>query len=212
MELSRTGRTEGSGGRVAGSLTDHDGRRRTTTTGGLKGHPGRADHTKVKHAGSETSASGSLVRLVTAALDKVRGRNGRRYERRRDPRAPADIVGTLDGVVVWVADLTVAGAGLLGPHPFELGRKVDLTVQLPMMDGQVRTTRLRFKVTACRPDLESGDGWRVGGTIVPQCDLDRIALVEYCHLAAAWSRLEGITRVQGRSRQVQMPQPALAAG
>jgi len=166
----------------------------------------------VKHAGSETSASGSLVRLVTAALDKVRWRNGRRYERRRDPRAAADVVGTLDGVVVWVADLTAAGAGLLGPHPFEPGVKADLTVQLPMMDGHVRTTRLRLTVTACRPDLESGEGWRVGGTIVPQCDLDRIALVEYCHLAAAWSRLGGITRVRGDSRQVQMPQPVLAAG
>ncbi len=116
------------------------------------------------------------------------------------------MAGTLDDAVVWVADLTAAGAGVVAPHPLEPGAKADLAVELPMMDGHVQTTLLRLSVTSCRPDLESEQGWRIGGAVVPASDVDRIALVEYCHLAAAWYRLGGSGRPMGIPRPALVPQ------
>jgi len=165
----------------------------------------------VKYDDQGTAASTSLTRWLSAALGVMGLRNARTHERRRHPRSPAEVAGALDDAVVWVANLTAAGAGLVGPRPVDLGAKVGLTVELPMMDGHIHTTRLRLTVTACRPDLESAQGWRIGGTIVPVSDFDRIALVEYCHLAAACFRFSE----RGGARAVALPrkvrEPALAA-
>lgn len=163
----------------------------------------------MKHTAHGASVPGSLARLVGAARDLM-NRGGRQVERRRHPRAPAEVAGTMGDVAVWVADLTAVGAGLVAPRPVDLGAKVDLAVELPMMDGHVQTTRVWLTVTACRPDLQSEQGWRIGGTVQPESDLDRIALVEYCHLAAAWYRLGGDGRPPRPSRPTDSPQPVLA--
>ena len=163
----------------------------------------------MNHTDHGASVPGSLARLVGAARDMM-SRGGRMVERRRHPRAPAEVAGTLGDVAVWVTDLTAVGAGLVAPRPVDLGAKVDLAVELPMMDGHVQTTRLWLTVTACRPDLQSEQGWRIGGTVQPESDLDRIALVEYCHLAAAWYRLGSDRNRPSPIRPADRPQPVLA--
>lgn len=147
------------------------------------------------------TASGPLTRLLTAAF----GVKGRRVERRRHVRAPVEVAGMMDDVVVWVVDLTTAGVGLVSPCPVELGEHVDLVAGLPMMDGHTQATRLRLTVTGCRPDLEGDRGFRIGGTVAPRADLDRIALVEYCHVAARSYLNEVLSRNRARIGQPAQP-------
>ncbi len=46
---------------------------------------------------------------------------------------------------------------------------------------------------------ESRQGWRIGGTVAPVYAEDREALVEYCHVAAARSRLTESGRLLARA-------------
>jgi cellulose synthase (UDP-forming) len=123
--------------------------------------------------------------LVTASLVKV----GRRRQLRHHYRAPTEVAGIIDGVIVRIVDLTPSGAGLVSPHAMAPGRPVDLVADLPMVDGTNYTTHLRLTVMDCRLDEDPDGGWRVGGTIEPKGEGDRAALVEYCHVVAVRSRL-----------------------
>jgi hypothetical protein len=67
-----------------------------------------------------------------------------------------------------------------------------------MVDGVTRPVRLQMTVATCRPDNESTQEWRIGGTVKPVGDHDREALVEYCHVVAARSRLTGSGRLLAR--------------
>jgi cellulose synthase (UDP-forming) len=141
--------------------------------------------------------------LVVAVLAKV----AQRRQHRRHYRAPVGLAAVVDGVIVRVVDLTTGGAGLVSSQPIEPGRAIDLTLELPMLDGRTTPTRLVLSVTGCRPDQQPERGWRVGGTIRPRSDGDRDALVEYCHVVATRSRLVADGRLQG-GRPAVVPVPA----
>jgi hypothetical protein len=148
--------------------------------------------------------------LLGAALLKV---SRRRQLRRRHYRTPTEVVGVMDNVIVRVVDLTPDGAGLRSPHWVTPGREVDLLLELPMVDQRMRATRLRLTVTACRPDDEGPRSWRIGGTVTARHTGDRDALVEYCHVVAARTRLSESGRVlpvavgsgQGEERVTAVP-------
>jgi hypothetical protein len=123
--------------------------------------------------------------LVTAALGKV----SRRRQLRHHYRTPTDVGAFVDDTMVRVLDLTTSGAGLLSPQSVEVGKLVDLLVKLPRVEGGTRPVRLRLTVATCHPDQESTQGWRIGGMVAPVGDQDREALVEFCHVVAARSRL-----------------------
>ncbi len=142
--------------------------------------------------------------LVVAVLAKV----SQRRQLRRQYRAPAEIASVVDGVIVRVVDLSTNGAGLVGPKAIEVGRELELTIDLTMLDGRTRPTHLALSVTACHPDPGSAQGWRVGGTVTPRSDGDRAALVEYCHVVATRSRLVASGRLTtgARTAPVTVPQ------
>jgi cellulose synthase (UDP-forming) len=142
--------------------------------------------------------------LVAAALGKV----GRRRQLRHHYRTPTDVAAFMDDTIVRVVDLTPSGAGLLTPDGIEIGKLVDLVTDLPMVDGGTRPVRLRLRVATCHLDHESRQGWRIGGTVVPVGGEDREALVEYCHVAAARSRLTESGRLLAR---VQVADPVSSA-
>jgi hypothetical protein len=110
--------------------------------------------------------------------------------------------------MVRMVDLTPAGAGILSPREIEVGKQVHLVVDLPMVDGRPRAVRLRLTVATCRPDHESTHAWRIGGAVVPVLDKDREALVEYCHVVAARSRLTESGRLLARVEPLEPPSPA----
>jgi cellulose synthase (UDP-forming) len=132
--------------------------------------------------------------LVTAALGKV----SRRRQLRHHYRTPTDMAAFIDDTIVRIVDLTPSGAGLLSPRSIEAGKLVDLVADLPMVDGGRRPVRLQLTVATCHLDHESTQGWRIGGTVVPVRDEDREALVEYCHVVAARSRLTESGRLLAR--------------
>jgi len=142
--------------------------------------------------------------LVTAALAKV----SQRRQLRRHYRTPSDMAGFMEDTMVRVVDLTPSGAGFLSPRGAEVGKLIDLVFDLPMVDGVTRPVRLQLTVATCRLDHESTQGWRIGGTVIPVSDHDREALVEYCHVVAARSRLTESGRLLAR---VEAPVVAPAA-
>ncbi len=142
--------------------------------------------------------------LVIAALGKVSGRR----QLRRHYRTPTDLAAFVDDDMVRMVDLTPAGAGILSPREIEVGKQVHLVVDLPMVDGRPRAVRLRLTVATCRPDHESTHAWRIGGAVVPVLDKDREALVEYCHVVAARSRLTESGRLLARVEPLEPPSPA----
>jgi hypothetical protein len=75
---------------------------------------------------------------------------------------------------------------------------VDLVVDLPKVDGGTRPVRLQLTVASCHLDRKPTQGWRIGGTVVPVGEQDREALVEYCHVVAARSRLTESGRLLAR--------------
>ncbi len=144
--------------------------------------------------------------LVTAALGKV----SLRRQQRHHYRTPTDVAAFVDDVIVRMVDLTPAGVGILSPRKIEAGKQVYLVADLPMLDGNTRPVRLNLTVATCHLDDESRQGWRVGGPVVPVGDEDRETLVEYCHVAAARSRLTQGGRLLAR---VEIPEtvPSAAA-
>jgi cellulose synthase (UDP-forming) len=145
--------------------------------------------------------------LVVAALIKV----SHRRQHRRHYRTQTEVVGIMDSVIVRLVDLTPEGAGLLSPHAITPGRVVELLAELPTVEQRTRLVRLRLTVTACRADTDTDSGtdgaaprvWRVGGTLTARHAADHDALVEYCHVVAARSRLAESGRL--------LPAPAAAS-
>jgi len=123
--------------------------------------------------------------LVVAVLAKV----SQRRQLRRHYRTPTEVSGRADGAIVKVVDLTPSGAGLISPHPLSLGQQVELVAELPELTGATRPVRLRLAVSTCCTEAGTADSWRVGGTITPVGSDDHDRLVEYCHVAAARTRL-----------------------
>jgi cellulose synthase (UDP-forming) len=121
--------------------------------------------------------------IVVAALWKVT----RRHQLRHHYRVPVEIAGVLEGGLVRVVDLTAGGAGVIGPHALDPGTEVDLQLDLPTVDGDIRTVRVRFAVCSCRP--ARGGGWRMGGTLTPLTDADGETLIEHTHLVMSRARL-----------------------
>jgi len=132
--------------------------------------------------------------LVTAALGKV----SQRRQLRHHYRTPTDMAAFIDDTIVRVVDLTPSGAGLLSPRGIEVGRLVDLVVDLPTVDRGTVPVRLQLTVATCHLDPQTTQGWRIGGTVVPFGDQDREVLVEYCHVVAARSRLAESGRLLAR--------------
>ena len=141
--------------------------------------------------------------LVVAALVKV----GRRRQLRRQYRAPVGLAAVVDGVIVRVVDLTTSGAGLVSSHAIEPGREIELTLELPMLDDRTRPTHVMLSVTACGRDRKERRRWRVGGTLTPRSDRDHDALVEYCHVVAARSRLMADGRLEPGDPRTSLPLP-----
>ncbi len=123
--------------------------------------------------------------LVLAALGKVTLRRQLRHHY----RTPTETAGIVGDEIVRVFDLTPVGVGLLSSKRIETGSDVDLLVDLPMVDGALRPVRLQLTARTCHRDPQWANGWRIGGTVVAPGDQDREALLEYCHIVAARSRL-----------------------
>jgi cellulose synthase/poly-beta-1,6-N-acetylglucosamine synthase-like glycosyltransferase len=130
--------------------------------------------------------------LATAALAKV----GERRQLRRHYRAPGRLAAVVDDRIVRVVDLTTGGVGLVSPMALARGTETELTLDLPLVDGRTRSTRLVLTVTECRADQAAADRWRIGGTVTPRTEDDRTALMEFCHLVATRARLLSSGRLQ----------------
>ena len=131
----------------------------------------------------------------------------RRRQLRRQYRAPVGLAAVVDGVIVRVVDLTTSGAGLVSSHAIEPGREIELTLELPMLDDRTRPTHVMLSVTACGRDRKERRRWRVGGTLTPRSDRDHDALVEYCHVVAARSRLMADGRLEPGDPRTSLPLP-----
>jgi cellulose synthase (UDP-forming) len=121
--------------------------------------------------------------MVVAALWRVT----RRHQLRHHYRVPVEVAGIMDRNLVRVVDLTPGGAGVIGPHQMELGSHVDLSIDLPTVDGDIREVCVQFTVCSCRP--ADGLGWRMGGTLVPMTETDGEVLIDHCHLVTSRHRL-----------------------
>jgi hypothetical protein len=88
---------------------------------------------------------------------------------------------------VRVVDLTVGGAGIIGPRSLDVGEEVALRMDLPTVTGEMNEVQVRFTVCSSRPveDL----GWRMGGTLTPVTEADGDALIEHCHVVTSRARL-----------------------
>jgi cellulose synthase (UDP-forming) len=128
--------------------------------------------------------------LVNAALWRVT----RRHQERRHYRVPVEIAGVIDRSVVRVVDLTPTGAGLISPRPLPVGAEVGLQLDLPTIEGDVHTVRVRFTVRSCGPDRRVG--WRIGGTVVPLTPAGSEVLIEHCHVVSSRVRLTEMGRLE----------------
>ena len=140
--------------------------------------------------------------LVNAALWRVT----RRHQERRHYRVPVEIAGVIDRSVVRVVDLTPTGAGLISPRPLPVGAEVGLQLDLPTIEGDVHTVRVRFTVRSCGPDRRVG--WRIGGTVVPLTPEGSEVLIEHCHVVSSRVRLTEMGRLeQGAPAEVGAADP-----
>jgi hypothetical protein len=121
--------------------------------------------------------------MVLAALWRVT----RRHQLRLHYRVPVEVAGIMGRSLVRVVDLTPGGAGVIGPHQMDLGSEVELAIDLPTVDGDIREVRVQFTVCSCR--LAEGLGWRMGGTLVPMSEADGEVLIDHCHLVTSRHRL-----------------------
>jgi hypothetical protein len=111
----------------------------------------------------------------------------RRHQVRHHYRVPVEVAGVVEGTLVRVVDLTPGGAGLVGPHPIEVGAEVGLRMDLPTVGGEVREVRVLFTICSSRP--APGAGCRMGGTLTPVTEADGEALIEHCHVVSSRARL-----------------------
>jgi hypothetical protein len=118
----------------------------------------------------------------------------RRHQVRRQFRVPVEIAGTMDGSVVRIADLTPDGAAIVAAQPSDIGRVVDLQMELPLLSGGARTVRAALTVRSCRTDGSSA--WRLGGTLEPRTSEDSHALIEHCHVVSSRARLTESGRLE----------------
>jgi cellulose synthase (UDP-forming) len=121
--------------------------------------------------------------MVVGALWRVT----RRHQHRHHYRIPVELAGIMGRGLVRVVDLTPGGAGVIGHHELEVGSKVDLSIDLPQVDGGMCEVNVRFTVCSSRP--AEGLGWRMGGTLTPMSDADGEVLIDHCHLVASRNRL-----------------------
>jgi cellulose synthase (UDP-forming) len=123
------------------------------------------------------------ITLVVAVVWRV----SHRRQVRRHYRVPVEVAGVIDDTVVRVVDLTPGGAGIVGPHPLELGMEIPLHLTLPTVDGVMQDVGVLFAVCSTR---SAGDlGWRMGGTLTPLSEADGVALIEHCHVVSSRARL-----------------------
>jgi cellulose synthase (UDP-forming) len=127
--------------------------------------------------------------MVGAALWRVT----RRHQIRHHYRVPVEVAGVVGDTVVRVVDLTVSGAGIIGPRSLEVGEEVALRMDLPTVTGAMSEVQVRFTVCSSRPveDL----GWRMGGTLTPVTQADGDALIEHCHVVTSRARLTASGRL-----------------
>ncbi len=131
--------------------------------------------------------------LIVSTLLVVNGR--RQY--RRQYRRPTEVTGHIGNTIVRVVDLTPQGAGVVCPNQLTAGDVVELVLELPsVVEGESQTVRLDLTVSSCRPQAEPAGTWRVGGTILAVADADHAALVAYCHVVAARTRLAETGRLR----------------
>jgi cellulose synthase (UDP-forming) len=134
--------------------------------------------------------------LVASALWRVT----RRHQLRHHFRVPVEVSGVMEVSgsagrnLVRVVDLSPSGAGVIGPAPLELGSEVGLRLDLPTLNGDIRSTEVRFAVHSCRH--ADGLGWRMGGSITPLTESDDEVLIEHCHLVMSRNRLAEAGRLQ----------------
>jgi cellulose synthase (UDP-forming) len=121
--------------------------------------------------------------LIGTALIRV----GRRHQVRHHYRVPVEVAGVLNGALVRIVDLTAGGAGVIGAAPIEVGSEVSLHLDLPGVDGEIRTIRVVY--TICSSRRAGGLGWRMGGTLTPLTEGDGEALIEHCHVVSSRARL-----------------------
>ena len=131
--------------------------------------------------------------LVSAALWRVT----RRHQIRHQYRVLVEIAGVMNRSVVRVVDLTPGGAGVISSHAMAPGAEVGLHLDLPTIEGGVKTVRVRLTVHSCRPDRDAG--WRIGGTLVPLTPLDGELLIEHCHVVSSRTRLTEVGRLAPRA-------------
>jgi hypothetical protein len=139
--------------------------------------------------------------LVVSALWRVT----RRHQVRHQFRVPVEIAGTMDGSVVRIADLTPDGAAILTARPLEIGRTVDLQMELPRLAGGSCTVRAELTVRTCH--TEGGTSWRVGGTLGPRTAEDSRALIEHCHVVSSRARLTEQGRLEPGAATLTPPRP-----
>ena len=139
--------------------------------------------------------------LVVSALWRVT----RRHQVRHQFRVPVEIAGTMDGSVVRIADLTPDGAAILTARPLEIGRTVDLQMELPRLAGGSCTVRAELTVRTCR--TEGGTSWRVGVTLGPRTAEDTRALIEHCHVVSSRARLTEQGRLEPGAATLTPPRP-----
>jgi cellulose synthase (UDP-forming) len=143
--------------------------------------------------------------VVGAALWRVT----RRHQIRHHYRVPVEVAGVVGDTVVRVVDLTVSGAGIIGPRSLEVGEEVALRMDLPTVTGEMNAVQVRFTVCSSRPveDL----GWRMGGTLTPVTEADGDALIEHCHVVTSRVRLTEAGRLDPGAPVVRVAEPVRQA-
>ncbi len=131
--------------------------------------------------------------LLAGSLDSLR-MLARRRQNRRAIRLAASGTGRLDEFGVYVADITMLGAGLLSDQPTALGGRHRLAFSVPSESG-ITSIEVPCVVRNVRPDMLTA--WRIG---VEFYDVDEYALntlAECCAVMPARAALAGAELAPG---------------